>query len=296
MRQLEGKTAFITGGASGIGFGIARAFLLHGMKVVMADVMQAHLDEASEALKGANGEYHFVRVDVRDRDWMARAADETEKVFGKVHVLCNNAGVATTVGMTEATYADWDGVMGINFGGVVNGINTFLPRMRAHGEGGHIVNTSSMAGILPMPGPGGLYSTSKFAVRGLTESLRLALGSEKIGVSMLCPGLVKTNLADTTQALNPANKAVEDLAFLDQETPLAGGMDPLDVGDSVVQGIRENRAYIFPHGEFRDEVREMFDAILSAFPGDQDIHPKRLEFEAMRRQATMEARKMAASL
>src|SRR6185437_2738295 len=175
MKDVDGKTAFITGGASGIGFGMAQAFLKAGMKVVMADVRQDHLDEAATVLKGSNLPYHFIQLDVTDRDAMARAADEVERVFGKVHVVCNNAGVGGNAPMEEAEYEDWDWVVGVNFGGVVNGVKTFVPRIRAHGEGGHIVNTSSMAGIIPLTSQGGIYAASKFAVRGLTDSLRLSL-------------------------------------------------------------------------------------------------------------------------
>ncbi|UWU95760.1 SDR family oxidoreductase [Bradyrhizobium sp. CB1015] len=296
MQALEGRIAFITGGASGIGFGMARAFLRHGMKVIVADIRQEHLDMVAAALDRSNGDYHLIRLDVTDRAAMERAADEAERVFGKVHVLCNNAGVASTVPMDEASFADWDFVMNINLGGVINGTTSFLPRIKAHREGGHVVNTSSIGGILPLPGPGGIYTASKFAVRGLTESLRMALAPHGIGVSLLCPGLVRTNLAETTEHLDPSGKRRELSPFKDIESPLDFGMDPLDIGERVVAGIIHNEAYILPHGEFKDEVREAFAEIVEAFPADQAVDPKRAAVEAGRRQATIEAKKAAAGI
>jgi NAD(P)-dependent dehydrogenase (short-subunit alcohol dehydrogenase family) len=199
MKHVEG-VAFITGGASGIGFGMAQVFLKSGMKVIIADVLQERLDEAARILAAStNRDYHFIKVDVTDRKAMAAAAAEAERVFGKVHVLCNNAGVYGNLPIESATYDDWDWVLGTNLGGVINGLVSFLPKIIAHGEGGHIVNTSSMAGLIPLPSAGGLYATSKFAVRGLTDSLRLALGSHNIGVSVLCPGMTRTKILEAEQ-------------------------------------------------------------------------------------------------
>jgi NAD(P)-dependent dehydrogenase (short-subunit alcohol dehydrogenase family) len=211
MKQVEGKVAFITGGASGIGFGMAQVFLQSGMKVIIADILQERLDEAARVLaQSTNRDYHFIKVDVTDRAAMAAAAAEAERVFGKVHVLCNNAGVYGNLPIETASYEDWDWVLGVNLGGVINGIVSFVPKMIAHGEGGHIVNTSSMAGLIPLPSGGGLYATSKFAVRGLTDSLRLALGAHNIGVSVLCPGMTRTRIMEAEKhrpAQGPAPRA-----------------------------------------------------------------------------------------
>src|SRR5262249_4027692 len=147
MKDFEGKVAFITGGASGIGFGMARTFLKAGMKVVIADNNDRNLAEAREYLKG-NNKVHFIKVDVTDREAMARAADETERVFGKVHIVCNNAGINLFNDIGEATYDDWDWILGVNLGGVVNGVRTFVPRIKSHGEGGHVINTASMAAFI----------------------------------------------------------------------------------------------------------------------------------------------------
>ncbi|MGH7076227.1 MAG: SDR family NAD(P)-dependent oxidoreductase [Stellaceae bacterium] len=292
MQDVEGKTAFITGGASGIGFGMARTFLKAGMKVVMADVRQDHLDEAAAALKGSNLPYHFIRLDVTHRDAFARAADETERLFGKVHVVCNNAGVGGNAPIEEAEYEDWDWVVGVNFGGVVNGVKTFVPRIKAHGEGGHIVNTSSMAGIIPLTSQGGIYSASKFAVRGLTDSLRLALGKYDIGVSVLCPGLVHTNIMDAEKSRpeHLKTEAQHPPRHLDATSSASAGMNPLEMGERVLKGIRRNDPYILTHGEFKEEVQGLFEEILASFPSDDQIDPGRLQFEDHRRAMTEAAK------
>jgi NAD(P)-dependent dehydrogenase (short-subunit alcohol dehydrogenase family) len=294
MKQVEGKVAFITGGASGIGFGMAQAFLRSGMKVIIADVLQERLDEAAHILaQGTNRDFRVIKVDVTDRAMMAGAAAEAERAFGKVHVLCNNAGVYGNLPIENASYADWDWVLGVNLGGVVNGVVSFLPKMIAHGEGGHIVNTSSMAGIIPLPSAGGLYSTSKFAVRGLTESLRLALGVHNIGVSVLCPGMTRTRIMEAEQ--HRPGQGAETAAALGRDEwqstfDMGGGMDPLELGERVLLGIQRNDAYILPHGEFKDEVQGLFDEIISGFPEGQEIDPVRLKFEEVRRQMTAEAK------
>jgi NAD(P)-dependent dehydrogenase (short-subunit alcohol dehydrogenase family) len=291
MKDVDGKTAFITGGASGIGFGMARAFLKAGMKVVMADIRQDHLDAAASTLQGANLPYHFVKLDVTDREAFARAADETERIFGKVHVVCNNAGVGANAPIDQADWEDWDWVLGVNLGGVVNGVKTFVPRIKSHGEGGHIVNTSSMAGIIPLTATGGIYAASKFAVRGLTDSLRLALGQYKIGVSVLCPGLVHTNIMDGEKARPERFKSkTQHPPRWSGASSANAGMDPVEMGERVLRGIRRNDAYILTHGEFKDEVAGLFNDILAAFPSDDNIDPGRLEFENRRRAMTEAAK------
>jgi NAD(P)-dependent dehydrogenase (short-subunit alcohol dehydrogenase family) len=294
MKDVDGKTAFITGGASGIGFGMARAFLKAGMKVVMADIRQDHLDDAASTLRGSNLPHHFIKLDVTDREAFARAADETERIFGKVHVVCNNAGVGANAPIDQADWEDWDWVMGVNLGGVVNGVKTFVPRIKSHGEGGHVVNTSSMAGIIPLTATGGIYAASKFAVRGLTDSLRLALGEYKIGVSVLCPGLVHTNIMDGEKSRPERFKAqTQHPPRWSGASSANAGMDPLEMGERVLRGIRRNDAYILTHGEFKDEVAGLFDDILAAFPTDDHIDPGRLEFENRRRAMTEAAKALA---
>ena len=285
MQDVEGKVAVVTGGASGIGYGIARTLLKAGMKVVIADANQAHLDEVKAELKGVNN-VHFLKVDVTDRAAMAEAADEVERVFGKVHVICNNAGIASGQAMDEAEYAEWDRVMAVNLGGVINGVKSFVPKIKAHGEGGHVVNTSSMAGIIPLPETGGIYAASKFAVRGLTDSLRLSLARHGIGVSTLCPGLTRSRIMGTA---NPDAGPEPDAAALFND--MSGAMDPLELGEAVLRGIRRNDPYILAHGEFKDEVREIFDEILDLFPPAENVSEGRLAFERRRREITEAAKR-----
>jgi NAD(P)-dependent dehydrogenase (short-subunit alcohol dehydrogenase family) len=284
MKIVEGKVAFITGGASGIGLGMAKAFLRNGMKVVIGSLRQESIDHAMADF-GGNPNVHAIRVDVTDRVAMDRAADEVENVFGKIHLLCNNAGVNLFVPIEECTYNDWDWMMGVNFGGVVNGIQAFLPRIRKHGEGGHIVNTASMAGLLAS-GKAGIYTASKFAVRGLSEALSLTLAQYRIGVSVFCPGLVNSAIFDSEKR-RPQHLASENVAK-NQQVMAAfpeinkAGMEPEEVGEKVLAGIRRNDLYIFSHPEFKEELREAFDEILAYLP-DESAPPERLAFERGRR-------------
>ncbi len=267
MKDLNGKVAFVTGGASGIGFGIARVLLRNGMKVVIADIRQDHLDNSAQQLKG-NKNAHFLRLDVADRADMARAAAETERVFGKVHVLCNNAGIGMLGGIKLATYADWDWGLGVNLGGVINGIQTFLPRIRAHGEGGHIVNTSSIGAVLPSGG-GIVYLTAKSAVLGMTEGLRAELAEDDIGVTLLCPGPTTTNIHEVGR-MRPDRyrdsgfREIED--SLARRVPPSVWMDPLTVGKRVLEAILRNRLFVITHNEFKAGAEMRFKALLAGFP------------------------------
>jgi NAD(P)-dependent dehydrogenase (short-subunit alcohol dehydrogenase family) len=290
MRDVTGKVAFITAGASGIGLGMARVFLRSGMKVVIADLLRKHLEEVAGEL-GGNRNVHLILLDVADRPAMARAAEETVRVFGKVHVLCNNAGVSQRNPIDEATYDDWDYVVSVNLGGTINGLVAFLPRMKAHGEGGHVVNTSSMAGMIPVPAFAGIYAATKFAIRGLSDSLRLALGPHGIGASVLCPGLTRTRAITAGDLYRSAHSSGTQPS--ESRSSMAHGMDPEEVGERVLRAILRNEPYIFPHGEFKEEVREYFNEMLAAFPVDQPADPERLEFERRRAETTRKARAVA---
>jgi len=169
----------------------------------------------------------------------------------------------------------------------------FLPKIIAHGQGGHIANTSSMAGLIPLPSGGGLYATSKFPVRGLTDSLRLALGVHNIGVSVLCPGMTRTRImeAEKHRPLHGASPATEPKSDEWMSTfDMGGGMDPIELGERVLLGIQRNDTYILPHGEFKEEVQGLFDEIISGFPEGQQIDRVRLMFEDVRRRTTADAK------
>jgi NAD(P)-dependent dehydrogenase (short-subunit alcohol dehydrogenase family) len=291
LRDVEGKTAFITGGANGIGLGMAKVFHRAGMKVVIADIRQDAIDAALHQLSDPK-RVHGVRLDVMDRAAMVRAADETERVFGKVHLVCSNAGVNFFAPIDQCTYDDWDWILGVNLGGVVNGVQTFIPRIKAHGEGGHIVNTASMASFIA-GAIAGIYTAAKFAVRGLSESLRWALRPHNIGVSVLCPGLVNSAI-NRSDEIRPAALS-KNIGHVDAEV-MKGlgevqrlGMDPLEVAEKVLASVKRNDFYIFPHPEFKDELRAIFDEVLAALPkGEAD--PKRLAFEESRRRMMAKAR------
>jgi NAD(P)-dependent dehydrogenase (short-subunit alcohol dehydrogenase family) len=278
MKDVHGKVAFITGGASGIGLGMATVFARNGMQVVVADISESHLADAARQLREHAAHCRFMRLDVTDRAAMERAADEAEKAFGKVHVLCNNAGVISWPSLEQATFADWDWMLSVNLGGVVNGIVTFLPRLLRHGEGGHVVNTASMAALAPLPGPAALYTTSKYAVRGLSESLRLTVGSRGIGVTTLCPGLTRSNIAES-EKLRPGASSLKDERT--EKKSLANiGMDPLELGEAVLAAIRRNDPYVLAHAENRASVREAFEEVLSSFTTGEVTDPGRLAFMA----------------
>jgi NAD(P)-dependent dehydrogenase (short-subunit alcohol dehydrogenase family) len=293
MREFEGRTAFITGGASGIGLGMARAFLARGMNVVIADLLAQHLEEARGEL-GATNRLHCIRLDVADREAMAAAAEETARVFGKIHVLANNVGVSQRNPIDEASHADWDYVIDVNLKGTANGLVAFLPGMKAHSEGGHVVNTSSMAGMIPVPAFAGIYAATKFAVRGLSDSLRLALAPYGIGVSVLCPGLVQTRAMTGGAIYRQVHGGVA--AAEATPDPISSGMSIDEIGERVAEAIEQNRPYIFPHGEFREEVAAYFDEMLAAFPTEFEMDDKRRESEERRARMTAEAKAVADAL
>jgi NAD(P)-dependent dehydrogenase (short-subunit alcohol dehydrogenase family) len=278
MKNIEAKVAFITGGASGMGLGMARVFARAGMKVVIADVRRDHLDQALKHFSGAEHNVHAIELDVADRAAMLWAADETERVFGKVHILCNNAAVGIIGPAINATFDDWDWGLGVNLGGVVNGVQIFLPRIRAHGEGGHIVTTASMGGIFAA-GMAPIYNTSKYAVVGYMEALRPELEPLGIGVSAFCPGLVNTNIHEVEQ-LRPAKfgdtnsrDAAVARASIMKEKVLPAGMDPLEIGERVLRGIRNNDLYILTHPEYEQGIRDRFEAILASLPIEKEPPP-----------------------
>lgn len=285
MRNISGAVAFITGGASGMGLGMAQVFSRAGMRVVIADIRPEAIDAALREFPAGNPGVMGVQLDVADRSGYVRAADAAEKAFGKIHVLVNNAGIGIVGSLLTATYADWDWGLAVNLGGVVNGIQTVMPRIRRHGEGGHIVTTASMSGIFAA-GLAGIYTTAKYAVVGLMESLRPELEPHAIGVSAFCPGLVNTQIGEVERLRPPAyrdstygNAAAERAAFM-REKIFPHGMSPHEVGERVLEGIRRNDLWILTHSEYREGAQERFDAILASFPADA-APPARITAEAM---------------
>jgi NAD(P)-dependent dehydrogenase (short-subunit alcohol dehydrogenase family) len=270
MDRVDGKTAFITGGARGIGLGIARAFARAGAKLALADIDQASLAAAKSELSDLTQVETFL-LDVRDRSAYARVADETEARLGSVSILCNNAGVAGSQHVTRLTYEYWDWVIGINLTGVINGVQTFLPRMLKRGGGGHIVNTASGAGLVATSA-GVLYTTSKFAVVGLSESLRLELEPFKIGVSVLCPGPVNTQIISNTNETRPPSSATAEetktweAALTQAKAFLAAGTDPNEVGEMVLAAVKADRLYIHTDRIVAGLIEARAKALLEAIP------------------------------
>jgi len=268
LAELDGKAAFITGGASGIGLGLATACLAEGMRVVLADIRRDHLDEAVAHLDGG-ARVHTVELDVCDRQAFARAVDEAQRAVGNVHLLAANAGIAMSGEITLTRFADWDWGLGVLLGGVINAIQSFLPYLLEHGEGAQIVATGSTSGVLPIS-RAAIYNTAKAAVITLCESIREELGERNIGVSAFCPGPVATNIRETGS--QRPERFRDDSGLREVEARLAQRpnsplwMDPFECGARMLAGARANELYIFTHPEFRDGVAERFDAILASFP------------------------------
>jgi NAD(P)-dependent dehydrogenase (short-subunit alcohol dehydrogenase family) len=276
MMDLTGKTAFITGGASGIGLGIAGAFLEAGLNVVVADRRPDHIDQALARLRPwvESRHLHAICLDVTDRAAMAAAADCAERLFGKLHVLVNNAGVGLQGPFKGITYADWDFGLGVNLGGVINGLQTFLPRIRAHGQGGHVVNTASLAALVPMPATFVVYVAAKAAVVTISETIRDELAREGIGVSVLCPGPVRTNIHQVSENRPPqfgvgeAYRQAEDAGATKVSFPSM--MEPSEVGGLVLKAVRNDEFYVITHGEWRPMAAARHAALLAAMPEKVD--------------------------
>jgi NAD(P)-dependent dehydrogenase (short-subunit alcohol dehydrogenase family) len=271
MRDFKGRTAFVTGGASGIGFALGRAFAQAGMNVMLADIEIAALDRAAGSLRDLGQPVRGVQCDVADPDSVERAARAAFDAFGKVHILCNNAGVAAGGGIDRISLDNWQWVIDVNLMGVVYGIKSFLPHMLAHGEGGHIVNTASMAGMINGMGFSP-YAASKYAVVSMSEGLALQLQPRGIGVSVLCPHFVRTGIGDsgrnrpdrygTAQPLDPASPAAALVAELARR--IEAGLDPAKVAALVLAAISNDELYIFTHPNMREMVEKRFAGIQAA--------------------------------
>jgi len=256
MDDFKGRVAVVTGGGSGIGEAMAKAFAREGSKVVLVDLDRDRMARVEKEIAAAGGQAIGMVADVTKLDAMEAVAKRTIDHFGAVHIVCNNAGVGVFGPIVNATHKDWEWVMNVNFWGVVHGIEAFVPRLIAQKQGGHIVNTASMAGLAGMPGLG-IYCASKFAVVGITESLQRELKSEGIGVSVLCPMIVNTNI-NTSERNRPEemrNPGAQRETLGEMNATFSRVIEPSAVGDMVVKGIREKALYILTHGESREPLR-----------------------------------------
>jgi NAD(P)-dependent dehydrogenase (short-subunit alcohol dehydrogenase family) len=274
MRDLAGRTAFVTGGASGIGFALAAAFAQAGMKVMVADVEAAALAAAVARLREVAPHVGGVACDVADAASVAAAAQATFEAFGKVHLLCNNAGVAGGGGADEISLSTWRWVLDVNVMGVVHGLAAFLPHMRGHGEGGHVLNTASMAGFQAGLGLSP-YAASKYAVVAISEGMALELKPQGIGVSVLCPGFVRTAISDSgrnrperygrAEPPDPASAMGQLSAHIRER--VEAGLEPDVVAARALAAIRDDELYVFTHPEMRGEIDERFAAVAAALDG-----------------------------
>jgi NAD(P)-dependent dehydrogenase (short-subunit alcohol dehydrogenase family) len=267
MQELRDRVAVVTGGASGIGLGMAQAFAAEGMKLVLADIEKPPLDRSVAELARSGAEVIGVVCDVSDPASVDAVRDRALDQFGAVHVLCNNAGVAgsSLAPLWEAPLDEWEWVMGVNVMGVVHGYRSFVPAMIEQRAPGHVVNTASMAGLIP---GAGIYGMTKHAVVALSEGLFSQLRGlgHPIGVSVLCPGWVRTNIMESErnrpEAPRPAPPAQSQAALEIVKSFVKQGQDPIDVGRLVVRAIREERFYVLTHPHWENMIRNRMETIL----------------------------------
>lgn len=281
MKSLEGKTAFVTGAASGIGLGIATALAQAGVKVMLCDIEKAALDKAVADLRATNADVEGVLADVSLKDNLQRAADETIARFGKVHILVNNAGVGGGGDYGTWNDAGWNWVLGVNLLSVVWGIEIFGPLIEKHGEGGQIVSTASIAGMVALTNPS--YDVTKFGVVALSEDLRPKLAARGIGVSVLCPGVIRTNIVSSGR--NIPDRFAGQIQTVPTEGPgtemlkavteaIAKGIDPLYVGELVREAIEGDWPHIFTDLQFEPYIEARFAAIRQGFDRIRDRTPR----------------------
>jgi NAD(P)-dependent dehydrogenase (short-subunit alcohol dehydrogenase family) len=262
VQELEGKTAVITGGASGIGLGMARAFADAGMRLVLADVEVSALERATQELAKRAPEVIGVRTDVSEAASTEALAERAFSQLGAVHVLCNNAGVCLEVPIADGSDDDWRWLFSVNVEGVRNIVRAFVPRLRAQADASHLVNTASFNALIPT-GFLGIYTATKFAVLGMSEALRQELAGDGIAVSTLIPLGVNTRL-DESQRNRPGAQPINPQHMNASVEALRAGQDPDEVGRAVLEGIREERRFIFPSGAMLEVLRAQLDAYLEA--------------------------------
>jgi NAD(P)-dependent dehydrogenase (short-subunit alcohol dehydrogenase family) len=281
MDQFRGKTAFVTGGASGIGLALCRTFGQRGMNVAIADIEAAACAQAVETLRGEGIQVTGAACDVSDRESVAKTAAKVFAEFGNVHILCNNAGVSRAGPIESIASSDWDWVIGVNLKGLIHGLQVFLPHMKAHGEPGHIVNTASMNGVAgaALAGP---YCATKFAAVGISEVLAAELEGTPLGVSVLCPSWVRTRMLD-----NGRNRPAQfggpialdhDGANAERNRryarALESGLDPAYVAKLVCDAIEARRFYVFTHADRRADVEHRFELMMDGFDALADQVPQ----------------------
>ena len=272
MKEFRGKVAVVTGAASGIGRGLAERCAREGMKVVLADVDEAALAQTEKELRDVGAEVLSVRTDVSKAEDVEALARRTLEAFGAAHLLFNNAGVGAGTTVWESTLEDWQWTLGVNLWGVIHGVRTFVPLMLKQGDECHVVNTSSMAGLVSGPALG-VYKVTKHAVVSLSETLccELAVMKAKVKVSVLCPGGVNTRVMECERnrpdelrnapAGESAHPAVAQAEAMLRQL-VAAGMPPSDVAEAVFDAIREERFYILTHADWKHHVRKRMDDIL----------------------------------
>jgi NAD(P)-dependent dehydrogenase (short-subunit alcohol dehydrogenase family) len=266
LKDVAGKTAYITASSDGIGLGIARACSNAGMKVVIGYRNEKRLAEALPLFHTPNAGVHAIKHDVTDRDAWTRLLEEIKAKFGNLHLLVNNAGAKTLAQATLAEVDVWDNAVAVNFTAIYNGVRACLPHFKEHGEGAHIVTTASMSGIVPGV-LAGVYTATKIAAVGLMEALRVELEGTNIGTSAFCPGGVITDNRPPAQRKPPPPGRGPSVM-----------MDPLEAGERVLNGVRNNDLFIISHPEFKDGMQERFDAYIASVP-DETPPPDRAKAE-----------------
>lgn len=264
MRELRGKAAFVTGGANGIGRAIAESFAREGVAVAIADIDPRAAEQSCKELEASGALAVPIECDVTSEESLAKALEKASGALGAIHLLVNNAGAFSVSPLEDTHRRDWEWLLEINVIGVVNGLHTFLPHMRAHGEPAHIINTASVAGHFAGPGLS-VYTASKFAVVGLTECLKAELADSSIDVSVLCPGVVKTGLIDSSREHRPKRHGGPGAdPSLDVASITESGTDPAAIGDQVVAAVKAGEFYIFTHPDMKPVFEARFGRILAA--------------------------------
>lgn len=256
MDQFKGKTAVVTGGGAGIGRALCHAFATEEMNVVVADIDAARAHEVAAEVVASGGRALPQACDVSSMNALELVRASALREFGRVDVLCNNAGVVHSGPLADAPQSDWDWIFNVNVWGVVNGIRVFAPSMKEQGSG-HIVNTASLSGLFALRGAG-IYTASKYAVVGISETLRLDLKGSGVGVSVVCPGMVHTRIEETARVRG-------EVEWDPEGPPKLGWRDPEDVARAVIEGIKANRLYVFSHPDGVTGTKLRFDSILSDF-------------------------------